>query len=129
MERIAQLFTVLLIFAFVLFLTWITTRWAAGFAKKQYFNKNIELIETAQVAPSRFVAIVRVGGRYLSLGIGKEEVTFLAELDRDELDLAPPDGRPKSGASGSGADFRAMIGQALERIGKKDGTTHDGGGQ
>ncbi|MCR5486783.1 MAG: flagellar biosynthetic protein FliO [Lachnospiraceae bacterium] len=128
MERIAQFLTVLLIFAFVLFLTWITTRWAAGFAKKQVTNKNIELIETVRVAPSKFVAIVRVGERYLSIGVGKDEITFLAEISREELDLKSSD-RAEEEGPGRTPDFKAMIDGAMKRLGKKGGEDHDGGEQ
>ncbi len=88
MEKIVQLITVLIIFFFVLFITFFTTRWVAGIAKKQNYNKNIEVVESYRIAPSKFIAIVRTGPKYLVIGIGKDEITKLAELEEEGIDLS-----------------------------------------
>ncbi len=88
MEKIIQLITVLFIFVFVLFITFFTTRWVAGYAKKQNYNKNIEVVESYRIAPSKFIAIVRTGSKYLVIGIGKDEISKLAELDEESIDFS-----------------------------------------
>ncbi len=115
MERFIQLVTVLLIFIFVLFITFFTTRWVAGFAKKTTYNKNIEVVESYRIAPSKFIAIVRTGSKYLVLGIGKDEISKLAELDGESIDFS-------SDSAIQSFDFSDIIEKAKKRLGKnKDG--------
>ncbi len=127
MERIAQLVTVLLIFIVVLFLTYITTKLVAGFAKQQNVNRNIDVIESNRVAPSKFIAIVRVGKRYLALGIGKDEITYLTELSEDELE-EPASVDHKNGPFPN-ARFQELLKKAGTRLQGKNDENHDGGGK
>ena len=84
----AQFLTVLLLFVFVLLITWGTTRWIARIQKGQMAGgNNLEIIESARVAPDKYVEIVRAGDKYLVLGVGKGEVHMLTELTKDELNL------------------------------------------
>ncbi len=125
MERLAQLLTVLVLFVFVLALTYFTTRWIAGYAKKQNVNQNIDVIETYRIAPSKFIAIVRTGSKYLAVGVGKDELTLLTELKEDEI--ISGDGYQTSSAGVfRKADFRSVIEKAKARFGKND---EDGGGE
>lgn len=81
----AQFITVLLIFVFVLAITYITTRWIANYQKHRNFAKNIESIETYQIAPSKYIQIVKVGKKYLAIGICKDHMTLLSELEPEEI--------------------------------------------
>ena len=47
--------------------------------KKQTYNKNIEVVESYRIAPSKFIAIVRTGSKYLVIGVGKDEISKLSE--------------------------------------------------
>lgn len=49
LDSFVQLITVLIIFVFVLILTYFTTRWMAGIQKGRSFNKNLRIIETISV--------------------------------------------------------------------------------
>ena len=117
MERFIQLVTVLIIFAFVLFITFFTTRWVAGFAKKQTYNKNIEVVESYRIAPSKFIAIVRTGSKYLVIGVGKDEISKLSELDGESIDFS-------ADSSIQSFDFSGIIEKAKERLGKNKDTDH-----
>ena len=117
MERFIQLVTVLLIFAFVLFLTFFTTRWVAGFAKKQTYNKNIEVVESYRIAPSKFIAIVRTGSKYLVIGVGKDEISKLSELDGESIDFS-------TDSSMQAIDFSGIIEKAKQRLGKNKDIDH-----
>jgi len=82
----AQFLTVLLLFIFVLGITYFTTRWIAKIQRGQMAGgDNIEIIETAKVAADKYIEIVRTGDKYLVLGVGKSEVHVLTELTKDEL--------------------------------------------
>ncbi len=87
-DSFAQLLTVLLVFAFVAMITALSTKFIAGYQKKQTFGGNIEVIESNQIAANKFVQIVRVGDIYKVVAISKDNVTFLGDINRDDLVLA-----------------------------------------
>lgn len=80
-----QLVGVLVIFVFVLFLTYITTRWIANYQKEHSFNKNLEVIETLKITQNKYIQIVRAGDEYLVIAIGKDEVQLLTRLTEEQL--------------------------------------------
>ncbi|MCR5503366.1 MAG: flagellar biosynthetic protein FliO [Lachnospiraceae bacterium] len=84
-DSVLQFITVLLLFFFVLLITWVTVRIIARWQKGQTAGGNIEIIETRSVGNNKFLAIVRVGSRYLLVALGKDEVNMLTELDPDDL--------------------------------------------
>jgi len=43
-------------------------------------GRNLELIETIQVGPRRSLALVRLGGQWLVVGLGEKEMTHIATM-------------------------------------------------
>ncbi|MCR5775005.1 MAG: flagellar biosynthetic protein FliO [Lachnospiraceae bacterium] len=107
-----QLVTVLALFAFVLLVTYLTTRFVGGYAKEKMTSGNIEIIDTAKVAPSKYIAIVRTASKYIAVGIGKDEITFLCEIPEDTIVKRQTGNAP-------GYDFKELMEKAKARIGKK----------
>ena len=85
LSDIAQFFTVLIIFIFVLALSMFCAKWMGNYQKNQYASGNIEVIESARVAPNKWVEIVRVGNKYKILAVCKDTVTYLGDFDESEL--------------------------------------------
>ena len=85
LDSFVQLITVLIIFVFVLILTYFTTRWMAGIQKGRSFNRNLKIIEKISVGNNKMISIVEAGTKYIVVSIGKDEVNFLTELKEDEL--------------------------------------------
>lgn len=104
-DSVLQFFTVLLVFIFVLGITYFTTRWIANYQKKQNKGKNIEVIESSRIGQNKFIQIVKTGDKYVVIGIGKNEITMLTELDSDMIKL-PEDGETE------GLDFKAAFEKA-----------------
>ncbi len=85
-QGIFQLLVVLIIFVVVLILTYYTTKWIAGYQKKRGSGANVEVIEASKIGNDRYIEIVRVGkDRYFVLALGKNEVTSLGEISKDDL--------------------------------------------
>ncbi|MBD5458928.1 MAG: flagellar biosynthetic protein FliO [Lachnospiraceae bacterium] len=80
-----QFLTVLILFVFVLAVTYWTTKWMAGYQKGKRANANLEVIESFQIAGNKYVQIIRVGQKYLAVAIGKDSVTMLTEVPEDQL--------------------------------------------
>lgn len=85
LDSFIQLITVLVIFIFVLIITYFTTRWMAGIQKGRSFNKNLRIIETISAGNNKMISIVQAGEKYLVVSIGKDEVHYLTELKQEEL--------------------------------------------
>lgn len=80
-----QFITVLILFVFVLGITYVTTKWIANFQKGKTARGNIEVIETYRITSNKYVQILRAGNQYLLIAIGKDEINMLAELSEDEI--------------------------------------------
>lgn len=80
-----QFMTVLILFIFVLGITYMTTRWIANYQKGKAAGNNLELVETMRITSNKYLQIVRAGNKYLVIAIGKDEVHMLAELSEDEV--------------------------------------------
>lgn len=87
-DSYAQLMTVLVIFLFVLALTWFVTRWIAGYQKGKSTNTNMELLESFRLSNNKYIQIVRIGNKYLALAVCKDTVTMLTEISEEELKLS-----------------------------------------
>ncbi len=83
----AEVMTVLIIFVFVLALTYFVTRFIAGYQKGKTFSGNVEILETRKISQNKYIQIVRIGEKYLALGIGKDEMNVLTEINKEELVL------------------------------------------
>ena len=106
LESFMQLISVLVIFVFVLVITYVTTRWMAGFQKSRSYNKNLKIIETIAVVNNKLISIVAVGKKYIAVSVGKDDVHFLTEIKEDELkDLSFLDEADKESAKESFANI------------------------
>lgn len=85
LDSIVQLFTVILIFIFVLALTYFTTKFTAKLQMGRFQNANVEVIETYKIAPTKYIQIVRIGEKYFSYVVCKETVTLLGELAKEDI--------------------------------------------
>jgi flagellar protein FliO/FliZ len=75
----------LLVFVVVLAATYYFTKWMASYQKQKTSTGNIEVIETARLSATKYIQIVRIGDKYMAIAIGKDEVTPLCEVSREDL--------------------------------------------
>ena len=85
LESIGQLISVLFIFIFVLVLCFYTTKFIGGYSKQRSNNKNLKIIETIGLGPNKTIVLVEAGDTYLVVAVGKENVSLLTQLSRDQL--------------------------------------------
>ena len=85
-DSFIQLLGVLLIFIFVLGLTYVTTRWVAGYQKAHSFNRNLRVIETLRLTTNKYIQIVEAGDEYL--------VRLLTKLTEEQLKEIPSENLP-----------------------------------
>ena len=84
-ESFVQFMTVLILFCIVLGVTYVTTRYIANFQKLKQEGGNITVLETRQVAPNKYIQIVKLGETYVAVAICKDTMVKLAKLSEEEL--------------------------------------------
>ncbi len=84
-----QLIGALLIFLFVLAITYLTTKWLGGYQRASMFNKNLQIVESLKIDASKYIALVKAGEIYLVVAVGKDEMTVLAQLTEEQLTEVP----------------------------------------
>lgn len=85
-ESLFQFFVVLVVFILVMVITVYGTKWIAGYQKAQTFNKNLRIVETIKLSTNKYVQIIGAGNNtYFVVAVGKDEVTLLGTLSKDEL--------------------------------------------
>lgn len=82
---ISQLITVFILFILVLAITVYATKFVGNYQKVQGINRNLEVIETLRITNNKYLQIVRAADKYFVIGIGKDEVSMLTEIDGDEI--------------------------------------------
>ena len=84
--NVGQFFSTLLLIVFVCALAYYTTRLlgAARFGRLGG-RRNLEILETLGVGSQSFVQIVRVGEKYVLIGVTRGQVSLLTQLEEDQL--------------------------------------------
>ena len=84
-EAFAQLLTLLIIFIFVLAVTYYVTRFVGNYQKNKLSGSNINILETMRIANNKYIQIVKIVSRVFAIAVAKDTVSYLCELDEDEL--------------------------------------------
>lgn len=86
-DAMFEFLTVLFIFLFVCIITYLTTRYIAGFQKGKMNSSNIQNVEVFKVAPNKYIQILKVGKKILVIAICKDNITMLTELSEEQIDI------------------------------------------
>lgn len=107
MDSVIELVAVLVIFLFVLALTYYVTRWIAGYQRTKTAQGNISTLEVQRVANNQYIHLVRAGkDRYLVIGVSKDQMTLLATLTGEELRTLP---EPVASQPAAGKGFSDIL--------------------
>ena len=112
-EGFAQFLTAILIFLLVLALTYFTTRFVGNFQKNQFAYRNFEAIESFRITNGKYLQLVRIGGKYIVLGIGKDSVSMICEIPEEDIKTS------SEGVMSKDA-FAELFNKAKAKVGKRD---------
>ncbi len=84
-ENVLRFIFTLFIFVVVLGLTYYVTRWIAKYQQGITPKSNIHIMDTCKISPSKYVQILKVGETYLVIGVSKDNITMLAQLEESQL--------------------------------------------
>lgn len=110
-----QLIGVLIIFLFVLLITYLTTKWMGGYQKAQMVGKKLQVIETARLVGNKYVQVIKAGEVYLVVAVGKDTVTMLAQLTQEQYESAS-DELPTAGDVQYGSGSLESFSEILEKF-------------
>ncbi len=85
MDSYLQFITVLIIFIAVLGLTLYATRWLANYQKGTSSCRNIEIVDTCKISANKYIQIVRMGDRYVAIGVSGDQITNLGDVSPESL--------------------------------------------
>ena len=85
MKSIGEFLALLIAFLFVVALAYATSKLAGKYQLKAMRNSNIEIIETRRIANNKLIQIIKIGNKVLAVGIGKDEITFLSEIEEESI--------------------------------------------
>lgn len=119
LENVVRLIAALIIFVFVLVITYGTTRWIGKFQKTYQTGKNIEYVEGFRLSGSKYIQIVRIGKKYVALAVCKDTVTFLADVPEEDIVLGEDENRSQP----SFCDIFARL--KTDKADSKDESNHD----
>ncbi|MCI9530768.1 MAG: flagellar biosynthetic protein FliO [Lachnospiraceae bacterium] len=109
-----RLIGVLLVFLFVLAITYATTKWIAHYQQGIAANRNIQVIETFRVSNNKFIQIIKAGKKYLVISVCKDTINVLTELAEEELAYLP-----SQEEVGNQASINGNFQEILENLKKK----------
>lgn len=118
MESFLQLISALLIFVFVLLITYYTTRWVGGYQKVRMRSKNLQVLESLSVGNNKTICLMKAGTEYIVVAIGKDEIHPLATLKEEQLtDFSFMNESLETMVNGE--SFQEILGQLKEKMSKK----------
>ena len=111
-ESFTQFLTVILVFVLVLALTYFTTRFVGNYQKARTGSGNFEVIETYRITNGKYLQIVKIGEKYVVIGIDKDNITSICELSADDI-------KPAARQTESTTEvFKSVLEKARQRLSK-----------
>ena len=111
-ESFLELLGVLLIFLFVLVITWLATRYMANFQKSKNAGNNMQVIETISIGNGKYLSLVALGEIYLVVSVGKDEVPLISKITKEELPNCVTEA-----AFGHTESFQQLLQRTKEKLG------------
>jgi len=88
----------------------------AGYQKMHMKSKNLQIIESIPAGNNKAICLVKAGTEYLVVGIGKDEIQYLATLSEEQLtDFSFREEK----TTGKEETFQEIFGQFRDKMSKK----------
>ena len=116
LENLFKTFGLLLVFIVIIIACYYVTKLVGTNQLAKTKNSNFKILDTYKLGQNQLLAIVQVGTRYFCIGITKEQISLISELDTDSFTVPDVKGMPS---------FAGVFQQAVKAGSKKK---NDGGG-
>ena len=125
-DSVIQLITVTLIFAFVLAITYFTTRWIGSYQKKRVSYGNIKIIESLNLSGNKILEVVKVGNKCFLIAVCKDTVTTIGEVDENTMELKDDTHTGRSESFGNIFARFKVVNDGKKNQAETDGTSDTG---
>ena len=85
LENFLMLIATLLVFVFVLVITYLCTKWIANYQRVRLKSCNLQILESIPAGNNKMICLVKAGTEYMVVGIGKDELRLLTTLSEEQL--------------------------------------------
>ena len=84
-DNVLQLLGLCLLLIIILIAAYYTSRFVGRYKLGQLKEGNIQVIESYAMNTNSMLHIVKIANKYLVLGVSKEQITYITELDEDDI--------------------------------------------
>lgn len=85
LDNFLELVGLVILLIIILIAAYYVTRLIGGIKLGQMKTSNFQVIDTYRISSNKVMQIVKVGNRFVLIGIGKDTITFITELSEDEV--------------------------------------------
>jgi flagellar biosynthetic protein FliO len=110
--NVLQLLGLIIVFILILVATYYTTKFVGSANMMHNRNSNISLVETYRINQNKYIQIIKVGGKYIVVGVSKDHIEYLTEIEEEQLIFSEQNGKPV-------VDFKTVFSQVKDNVMKK----------
>lgn len=85
LSSVFKLFLLLIVFFALLYGAHLFTKWYAKSGIVNSRSSNISIVESQQISPGKSIVIAKIGGKYVSFVLLKDNAVYLTELNEEDL--------------------------------------------
>lgn len=108
-DNFLQFISVVFVFVLILVVAYFVTRWIVAQGQTQFGNRNIRVVEGYRMGPNKTIQIVKVGNKFFVLGVGKDEISYLGEVEEEDLAITEDTMKPLP-------DFKTLLAKAKDKV-------------
>lgn len=84
-SNVIELLGLCLVLAIILLAAYYTSRFIGKYKLGQLKDSNITVIDMYKISNSKMLQIVKIANKYVVIGISKDQITYITELDEEEV--------------------------------------------
>jgi flagellar protein FliO/FliZ len=84
-DSFLQLIGLVFLLIVILAAAYYTTKFVGGIKLGQMKTSNFQVIDAYRISTNKVVQIVKIGNKYVVLGIGKDTINYITELEEAEV--------------------------------------------
>ena len=88
---ILDLLVLIIVFVLILVAAYFVSKWVSNTGLNMQKNKNIKVLEVFRLNQTKYIYIVEMGSKVIAIGVTKDHIEYLTELERDSLSFTKPD--------------------------------------
>jgi flagellar protein FliO/FliZ len=84
-DNVLQLLGLVLLLIIILIAAYYTSKFVGRYKMGQFKDSNIKVIEAYRISTNKMLQIVKISNKYVVLGISKDNITYITELDESDI--------------------------------------------